>query len=165
MKMRPGGFSSEGHRFVAMLQQELDRTLSTRVTVVTPPPATNQATYWRVTAINALTLCIWWTVVFLIVVSVTASVSLYFLRMMPVSVPTKQGMFVFFNTWLATPLPFPATIVAVLLPNAFAFPWTNAEYYQSVQDAAFVSFPVAFLLCLFIALWLSPKFRLERGDA
>lgn len=160
---RPGGFSPDGHRFVSALHEELRHALTT--TMVTPPPATDQSVYWRTTAINGLGLAVQWALAFSIAVAATGTMTLYVLRRLPLRRTTKQGLFVLINTWLATPLPFQAaTILVVLLPNLFAFPWTYADYSRRVQDVAVVSFPISLTLCFLISLWLFPKFKGEGGD-
>ena len=148
---RPGGFSSSGHRFLAELQQRLE-LLDLLVTLKSPPPATDDVEYWRVTLAGFFGGLVTWLIVFGVTVAVTGGASYVVLRSAPISVAAKRGVFVLVNTWLATPLPFPiATILIWTLPNLFAFPWTYVDYYRRVADAALVSFPVSFALCVLIS--------------
>lgn len=154
---RPSGFSAEGHAFVSLLQDELGRTLGEPVAMVTPPPASNSRAYWVTTIVNAATTVVWWTVVFLVTIFLCAVLARIALRRAPISRAAKRGIFLLAGTWLAAPLPFPAaSILVVMLPNIFAFPWTNIEYYQRVGTVAALSFPIAFLLCTQIAVWVFP---------
>lgn len=155
---RPGGFSAEGHVFVSLLQDELGRTLKEPVAMVSPPPASDPRTYWVITIVNAVATALWWTIVFLVAISLCAVLARIALSRAPMSRAAKRGIFVLAGTWLAAPLPFPAaSILVVMLPNVLAFPWTDIEYYQRVGTVAALSFPIAFLLCTQIAVWVFPK--------
>ena len=159
---RPGGFSAAGNQFLATLQQDLEQTLAIPAIVAIPPPETNDAEYWRVTVTNIIGGILNWLLVFGISVATTGALSSAALKRIRIGTNAKRSVFVLVNTWLATPLPFPAaTILVIFLPNLFAMPWTDADYYQRVQDVAFVSFPVAFALCILISL---KKFRQPKHE-
>jgi len=154
---RPEEFSEEGHVFLSQLQDELGRTLRASVAMASPPPASDPRRYWVTTIFNSLAIAVWWTVVFLVAIALCAALARIALRQASISCAAKRGIFVLAGTWLATPLPFPAaSILVVMLPNVFAFPWTSIEYYQRVESVAVFSFPIAFLLCTLIAVWVFP---------
>ena len=83
------------------------------------------------------------------------SVSRYGLRKLKISANLKRLIFSVVNTWLVAPLPFQAAFILVIpLPNLFAFPWTSTDYYTRVAPIAALSFPVTFLLCAVLSLFL-----------
>jgi hypothetical protein len=137
---RPGGFSSSGNRFLSEFQESLKNSLGTSVTLATPPPKTDDAEYWRITTTNAFVGIINWLAVFGISIAITGAISRSVLKLIPIRANAKRAVFVLVNTWLATPLPFPAaTILVILLPNLLAFPWTNLDYYHAIDVAVFPS--------------------------
>ena len=154
---RPGGFSSEGHEFVLLLQEELRRMLGAPVAMATPPPASDPGTYWTITITNALAMAVWWTMIFLVAMTVYAALAKKVLRNARLPLAAKRIIFVLAGTWLSAPMPFPAaSILVVMLPNVLAFPWTDIEYYQRAGSVAALSFPVAFLLSTLVAIRIFP---------
>jgi len=150
---RPGGFSSSANQFLADLQERL--TSIGTVTLVTPPPPTDNAEYRRVTRGIFVTGILGWLGVFGITVGITGGISYLALRRAPISRGVKRTIFVLVNTWLAAPLPFPlAAVLITLLPNLLAIPWTDWDYYRRVQSFAVVSFPIAMALCALLAIGL-----------
>lgn len=165
-EQRPGGFSAEGHAFHAWLQATLEQSLGKPVLVAVPPPPTNQIEYWRATLLNAVVSAGSWLIAFGLAISAWSLLSRAALGRPSLPRGAKLGIFVLAGTWLATPMPFPAASIAVvLLPHLFAFPWNNPDYYQRVQEFALFSFPVSFALCLLIAPWVFPRVGTAGHDA
>ena len=164
---RPGGFGSYGLGFYERLIAALKKRFGPSVRIVEPPPPTNDAEYRRITTENTIGATIAWCLAFALPLLVTGSLSRYLLQKFTISKGLKRLIFVVINTWLVTPLPFPAaTILVILLPNIFAFPWTSTDYYSQVSSFAAVSFPVTFLLCAIISLFLfSAKAEAESCEA
>jgi hypothetical protein len=122
------------------------------MTLATPPPATNDREYWRISITNFIVVVVNWLAVFGVSLAITGSLSVYIIKKASIRVSIKRGIFVLINTWLVAPLPFPAaTILVIVLPNVLAFPWTSLDYYQRVIDVAVVSFPIALILCTLIS--------------
>jgi hypothetical protein len=162
---RPGGFSASANLFLAELQEQLE-TLDGAVTLVTPPPPTDEAEYWRLTLKGYTAWILSWLTAFGITVTITGALSYAALRRAPLRVGAKRGVFVLINAWLATPLPFPvAAILVWTLPNLLAFPWTYPDYYRRVLDSALFSFPVSIALCVLIARRLFGASPVDRGAA
>jgi hypothetical protein len=150
---RPGGFSSSGNQFMVKFQETLERSLGASVILVTPPPKSDNAEYWRITVTNFFAGAFQWIIAFTIALAITGGLSYWILKRMPLGASAKRGIFVIVNTWLATPLPFPAaSILVILLPNLVAMPWNNLDYYRRVQDVAVFSFPIALIMCVLISL-------------
>jgi hypothetical protein len=163
---RPGGFSTSGHRFLTDLQRQL-ATLEAAVILVVPPPATDNATYWRITLSNFVGGAMGWLTVFSVSMALTGTVSYAVLKRIPISITAKRSSFAAINAWLVTPLPFPAaSILVILLPHLAARPWTDLDYYHRVLDYAVVSFPVsiALLALLANALFPAPSAREVAGS-
>jgi hypothetical protein len=153
---RPGGFSASAHRFLAELQRQLE-TLKVAVSLVVPPPATDNTAYWRITLSNFAGGILGWLTVFSLSMAFTGTLSYAVLKRIPISIIAKRGSFVVLNTLLATPLPFPvATIFVILLPHLAAMPWTDLDYYRRILDFAVVSFPVSIALLALLAYALFP---------
>lgn len=164
---RPGGVGQYGLGFYDRLVAALKQKYGASVRVVESPPPTNEGEYRRITTENTIAAIIAWFMAFALPLLVTGSLSRYLLQKLSISTGLTRAIFVMTNTWLVTPLPFPAASILVIpLPNLLAFPWTSADYYLRVASFAAVSFPVTLSLCAIVSLFLfRAKVEAERGGA
>lgn len=155
---RPGGFGPDGldlyGHFLSSLRERYGATLQ----VVLEPPPTDDAAYRRVTIKNDILAGIDWLIAFILPFLITAPLTRFVLQKFSAGKTIKRVIFVIFNTWLVTPLPFPAASILVIpLPNLCAFPWITADdydYYSQIAPFAAISLPVVFGLCALVSLFL-----------
>jgi len=164
---RPGGFGPYGLAFYDRLVSALRQRYGSALHEIQTPPPTNESEYRRITIKNTIVGIAGWCLAFALPFLVTGPLSYYVLLKLSISSNLKRLSFAVINTWLVTPLPFPAAfILVILLPNLFAFPWTSTDYYSRVASFAAVSFPVTLLLCAAVSLLLfRPKTEGERAGA
>jgi hypothetical protein len=152
---RPGGFGSNGHRFYSRFLSALREKYGTSVVVVKEPPQTNEAEYLRITIKNTIAAVIGWSIALLIPFAIIGVLSVFLLKRLKLSSTIKRLIFVVVNSWLVTPLPFPAAFIMVIpAPNLLAFPWTDLDYYRRVASYAAVSLPCTLVLCALVSLFL-----------
>lgn len=149
---RPGGFSPGGHTFFRAVSERLRTTYANEFVVVAEPPATNESEYRRITAINVVSSILAWGVALALSLALIGSLTYFLIGRLRISRVTKQITFALSCAWLVTPVPLPATIVAVPGPNIFLFPWVDLSYYEHFSQFIAVSFAVTLLICSAIAL-------------
>ena len=160
---RPGGFSLTGRQFFSRLFSALKGKFGPSVRIVQDLPPADESEYWRVTLWNLATSIIWLSIALLVPLLLTGSLSVYLLRRTRLSPGIKRTLFAVINTWLVTPLPFPAAfIMTIPLPNLLVFPWTDFDYYRRVASFAAISFPCTFVVCAIVSWYL---FRAPSDDA
>jgi len=154
-EQRPGGFSLSGHEFFLELAAELQDSLPVKLMVATAPPETNNGEYWAITLAYLSAGAIFWLIPFGFGSAFVSFLLVILMSRAPERVWLKRTIFVIGNTWLATPFPFPAaSVLVILLPHAFAFPWNDWQYYDRVIDFAVYSFPISLLLSFLLSLGL-----------
>lgn len=160
---RPGGFSRSAHEFFYEFARELSESLPVSFSIATEPPETRADEYWIITIAGIFGGALYWLIVFGVSAAIIGSLFFVVLSRIPITVGVKRSLFVLGNTWLATPLPFPAaSILVILLPHAFAFPWNRMDYYDRVLDVALISFPITLALSIAVSLKLFSKDRHQR---
>ena len=160
---RPGGFSLKGRQFYSRLFSALKDKFGPSVRIVQDPPPGDESEYWRVTLWNFATSIVWLSIALLVPLLLTGSLSVYLLRRTRLHPGAKRALFTFINTWLVTPLPFPAAfIMTIPSPNLLAFPWTDLDYYHRVASFAAISFPCTFVVCAIVSWYL---FKTPSHDA
>ena len=151
---RPGGFSVEAHRFYEEMYSFLKSKSNAPIHTVFSPPATDQKEYYKISAVNLLSGALWWLVVYLMSISLVGFLMIKILNRTNLAVAYKRTAFALFGTILATPLPFPAaTILVVILPSILAIPAIGSDYFVRIQNFAIPSFIVSAVLCVVISIY------------
>lgn len=144
---RPGGASPEGRRVFQHLHTGLSARFGDDIVVVNDLPPTNQAEYRRITRVNQQTTVLWWCIAFFVSLLITAPISRHFIAKTRLPILPQRAIFTAVNTWLVTPIMLPASIMVVIVPNVFAFPWIYPELYAFRAAFNLASFPWSLVLC------------------
>lgn len=152
---RPGGFSAKAHEFYKELYAFIESKYKGPIHTIFSPPATDQTEFYKTSAINIFTAAVWWLLVYLITISLFGFIIIKILNRTKFSINLKRAIFALLGTILATPLPFPAaTIFVIVLPSVLALPAIGSDYFSRVQEFAMPSFIVSAILCLLISIRL-----------
>lgn len=152
---RPGGFSPEAHRFYSKFHAFIETGNPGRVHTVFSPPETDQAEFYKTRAVNLLGGALWWLLVYSISISLFGFVLIWLLNRTRLGITYRRAVFVLLGTALATPLPFPAaTLFVIILPSVLALPAIGSGYFSRIQDFAIPSFIVSCVFCILISAWL-----------
>lgn len=155
---RPGGFSPEAHKLYSELFLFIKASSPGSIYAIFLPPKTNQAEFYKVRVINFVGAVLWWLFVYLIGISVFGFVVIKLLNGTKLSVIPKRTIFTLLGAALATPLPFPAaTLFVIILPSVFAMSATSTDYFVSVQGYAIPSFIVSAIFCVLISCFAIRK--------
>lgn len=151
---RPGGFSTEGHKFYEELFSFMESNYYSPVNIIFSPPATNQSEFYKITAINLLISGLWWLIVYTISIGIFGVIIIKTLNHTKFAVSTRRAVFSLLGTILATPLPFPAaTIFVIVLPSVIALPSLGSDYFLRIQGFAIPSFIVSATLCVLVSIY------------
>ena len=152
---RPGGFSADGLKFYGRFLAALQMQYGASVVVVNEPPPTDDAEHYRITIVNTIGEIVGWFIAFFVPFVFTGLLSNYLLRHLNLPRAVRRIIFSVVNTWLVAPLPFQGGFIFVIpLPNLFAFPWTDSNFYAHAASYAAVSFPCALALCALASVFL-----------
>lgn len=151
---RPGGFSIEAHKFYEEIILFIESNHNSPINTVFSPPETNQSEFYKVTAINLLSSGFWWLIVYAISIGIFGFIIIKTLNCTEFTVIAKRAIFALLGTILATPLPFPAaTIFVIVLPSVMALPAIGSDYFLRIQAFAIPSFIVSAALCVLISIY------------
>jgi hypothetical protein len=151
---RPGGFSVEAHELYEGLRSFIELNHNSPINIVFSPPETDQYEFYKSSAINMLTIALWWLIVYMVSIGIFGLIIINILNRTKLAVDTKRAIFALFGTILATPLPFPAaTIFVIVLPSVLALPAIGSDYFLRIQAFAVPSFIVSAVLCVLISIY------------
>ncbi|MGS0496910.1 hypothetical protein ACU8V4_06750 [Pseudoalteromonas mariniglutinosa] len=152
---RPRGFSIEGHKLYEEILSFIESNHNKPINIIFSPPETNQKEFYKVSAINFLTGGVWWLIVYTISIGIFGFIIIKTLNRTKFTVVNKRAIFALFGTILATPLPFPAaTIFVIVLPSVMALPAIGSDYFSRIQTFAIPSFIVSAALCVLLSIYL-----------
>lgn len=149
---RPGGFSKEGHRFFSETYKLVSSKYGNSAYVIFQPPETNDEEYYTTTLSNLISGAFWWLIVYSVSLGLFGFLIMKGLKRTRLPIIWKRAIFTIFGTLLATPLPFPAaTIFVIVLPSVLALPAIGSDYFSRVSDFAIPSFLVSTVICFIIS--------------
>lgn len=151
---RPGGFSAEAHGFYNEMYSFIKSNYKVPIQTIFSPPATNQIEFYKTSVVNLLSGALWWLIVYLISISLFGFIIIKILNRTKLEISSKRVVFSLLGTIFATPLPFPAaTIMVVVLPGVLAIPAIGSDYFVRIQDFAIPSFIISAALCFLISIY------------
>ena len=151
---RPGGFSIEAHEFYKEMHSFIESNHNGSIRTIFSPPETDQGEFYKTSAINLLVGALWWFIVYLVSIGIFGFVLIKFLNRTKLAVVTKRVIFSLFGTILATPLPFPAaTIFVIVLPSVLAIRAIGSDYFIRIQEFAIPSFIISASLCVLVSIY------------
>lgn len=157
---RPGGSSRRGQVLFKKIFLKLQSIHEGMVVLINDPPPTDEAEYRRVTIVNtvgSIVACL----IALSLSLVAIGIPIYLIvKRMRLPMAAKRISFSILCAWLVTPMPVPAALIEIPVPNLFLFPWNDVSYYRH-RGAFFVtSFIATLVVCAFLSMY---KFR-ERPE-
>ena len=144
----PGGFSPEGLRvydeFVGFLHQN-----NYTVTVVTPPPPTNDKERARVERPNLAAAIGWWMAVWSISMLVLGGLAMWCSRAAKAGKMVRRLVLFLVGVFLATPFPASSAFVSIFLPNALILLFGPSFYTDLwVEAGKMIVYPLLASTCL-----------------
>ncbi|MEQ8749035.1 MAG: hypothetical protein RIC52_04590, partial [Amphiplicatus sp.] len=155
-EIRPGGFSPNGLRVYDGIIRYL-RDQNYNVIIISEPPPTNEREHFRITAMNAFSMGIWWILSWAASMAIFGGLTELGLRAVRARQTIRRLVLICVGVAFVTPMPVSSMFVTFMLPNVLHLS-IGAKGYAALaaefgNHAIVGAFLVSLCLSAFVAIF------------